>query len=379
MAGHVRRRGDKWQARYPDPYHGGTRKFEKTFRTKREADEWLTKQQSSVLDGSHIDPRRLDTPFRELVETWKATWIDLSPTTMSGYQSTLDTHLLPAFGDRKVGTITHEVIQRYVSDLVKRGEMRPGTIRQIFSVLRNAMSTGIRTGIIKTNPCAKIRLPPQPREEMLFITVDEVRALAEAITPRYRTLVYVAAYTGMRASEIHALRRRDIDLTNGQIHIRRTFRWVNGKLHIGTTKTASSRRIITIPSFLRVMLAEHLLDMDSGGDPSLDDLVFTTKRGNPIRHNLFYHRHYKKAVRASMPPEKQKLRFHDLRHTCASLLIAQGVHAKTISKTLGHSSIQITFDRYGHVFPSVEDAMADALDAAFASGTDQPPMDTANA
>ena len=278
MAGHVRRRGDKWQARYPDPYRGGTRKIEKTFRTKREAEDWLTKQQSSVLDGSHIDPRRLDTPFRDLVDTWKETWIDLSPTTKFGYQSTLDSHLLPVFGDRKVGTITHEVVQRYITDLVQRGEMRAGTIRQIYSVLRNAMSTGIRTGMIKSNPCTKIRLPPQPREEMLFITVDEIRALAEAITPRYRTLIYTAAYTGMRAGEIHALRRRDIDLTSGQIHVRRSFRWVNGELHIGDTKTASSRRTITIPSFLRAMLEEHLLGLDSGGEPSPDDLVFTTKR-----------------------------------------------------------------------------------------------------
>src|SRR5436190_4216007 len=92
-----------------------------------------------------------------------------------------------------------------------------------------------------------------------------------------------------------------------------------------------------------------------------------SKAGKPLRHNLFYRRHFKPAVRAALPHHLHGLRFHDLRHTCASLSIAAGAHPKLISARLGHSSIQVTLDRYGHLFPSMEEALATALDAAFAA------------
>jgi integrase len=115
------------------------------------------------------------------------------------------------------------------------------------------------------------------------------------------------------------------------------------------------------------MLAEHL---GIGGDPNA--LVFTSPRGLPVRHDLFYARHFKPAVRRALPANKHGLRFHDLRHTCASLSIAAGVDPKLISARLGHSSITITLDRYGHLFPSVEEALAEKLDAAFAAADGQP-------
>jgi integrase len=123
------------------------------------------------------------------------------------------------------------------------------------------------------------------------------------------------------------------------------------------------------------MLVEHLAEPLGGTGP--DALVFTSATGQPLRHGLFYRRHYRPAVvgrpakgkrpavPGAVPAEKAALRFHDLRHTCAALSIAAGAHPKLISARLGHSSITITLDRYGHLFPSIEAALADALDAAF--------------
>jgi integrase len=123
---------------------------------------------------------------------------------------------------------------------------------------------------------------------------------------------------------------------------------------------------MSLPTFLRKMLSEHL-SLATGGDGP-DALVFPSKNGHPLRHNLFYRRHFRLAAQRALPPEKTGLRFHDLRHTCASLAIAAGAHPKLISARLGHSSIQITLDRYSHLFPSVEEALAEALDAIYAAG-----------
>jgi len=228
-------------------------------------------------------------------------------------------------------------------------------------------------GMLKVNPCTQIDLPSSPREEMLCLTAEEVRAVAEAVDPFYRVLVYTAAYTGLRAGELLALERRDIDLKRGTLSVRRARREVSGHITTGPTKTAGSRRTVSLPAFLRDMLAGHMANVPIAPD----SLVFASKTAKPLRHNLFYRRHFKRAVAGHtdkkgvyhpgvLPPHLHGLRWHDLRHTCASLSIAAGAHPKLIAARLGHSSVQITLDRYGHLFPSVEASLAEALDATFA-------------
>jgi integrase len=141
-------------------------------------------------------------------------------------------------------------------------------------------------------------------------------------------------------------------------------------LTFGPTKTYV-HRTISLPGFLRTMLAEHLALPLGGDDP--DALVFPSKEGGPLRQGSFYGRYFKKAAQRALPDGKRDLRFHDLRHTCVALSIeasttnGRAVHPKLIQQRLGHSSITVTLDRYGHLFPSLEEALADALDAAFAA------------
>jgi integrase len=140
------------------------------------------------------------------------------------------------------------------------------------------------------------------------------------------------------------------------------------RMRLGPTKT-HAHRTVALPRFLREMINEHLSDpvsLASGSGP--DALVFASPSGEPMRHNLFYKRTFKPAVRRALP-HKAGFRFHDLRHTCASLLAAQGAHPKLVQERLGHSSIAITLDRYSHLFPSAEEALVDALDAARAGAT----------
>jgi integrase len=147
------------------------------------------------------------------------------------------------------------------------------------------------------------------------------------------------------------------------LQVRRALKDVDGRLEFGPTKT-HTQRTVSLPKFLREMLAAHMATLPSGLP---DALVFPSRTGKPLRHNLFYRRHFKPAVRAALPADKHGLRFHDLRHTCAALSVAAGAHVKLISARLGHSSVQITLDRYAHLFPSVEEALAEQLDAMYAA------------
>jgi integrase len=245
-------------------------------------------------------------------------------------------------------------------------------VRNVYAVLRTAMTKGVRMGLVRINPCTDIDLPRARRKEMLVLTPDEVRALAEAIDPHYRAWIYVAALTGLRAGELAGLQWQDVDLLHGVLHVRRALKDVNGRLELGPTKT-HTERTISFRAFLREVLQDHLAKPSPGGTGP-EAFVFTMKNGQLLRHNLVYNRYFKRAVLGdpkrgippALPAEKRGLRFHDLRHTCASLGIAAGAHPKLISAQLGHSTVSITLDRYGHLFPSMQQALAEALDAAFA-------------
>lgn len=375
MPGSIRARGKRrdgsvrWQARYWHP-DDPTKRIEKTFRKKSEANDWLVRQRADVLNGIHVDPRQADRPFRELVEAWRNSWIDLEPKTRAGYSAVLEKHLLPEFGHRRVSGMTTESVQRYVKQLTDSG-LSPGTVRSIYSVLRNTLNSGVRLKMIAVNPCVGVRLPRASRQEMLCLSAEEVRALAEAVDSRYRVLVYLAAYTGLRAGELHGLHRRDVDPLRGTITVRQSLKEINSRhmaphekgLIFGPTKT-HERRSVKLPKRINEMLADHLSTPSPGGNGP-DDLVFVTTTGQPIRHGIFYRRFFKPAVREALAPHKHGFRFHDLRHTCASLLIENGAHPKAIQERLGHSSIQITMDRYGHLLPGIADSLAEGLDEAF--------------
>jgi integrase len=376
MPGHIRKRGrrkdgsTRWQARYTDPtaHPASTLKIERTFPTRQEAERWLHQQQAAITSGTHIHPTAASRRFAEVTTAWQESWPNrLQPNTARRYTGILNNYLLPEFSDTALSQITHERVQRYINRL-STGEVAPGTVRNVYAVLRSALAQAVRLGIIPSNPCTDIDLPRANRQEMLFLTAAQVRQLAEAIDPHYRVLIYTAAYTGLRAGELGGLTRADVDLLRGVLHVSRALKDVNGKLELGPTKTHANRTV-SLPGFLRILLQEHLASQS----PAPGGHLFTMKKGQPLRHGLVYGRYFKAAVRQALPPELAGLRFHDLRHTCAALSIAAGAHPKLISARLGHSSIQITLDRYGHLFPSVEEALAEQLDAAFAAGQQSEP------
>lgn len=352
----------RWRARYPDPTKGGKKQVERLFETKREAERWLTAQKAAVQRGDHIDPRDNQRRFGQVAEAWQATWLDLEPKTRQGYESILGCHVLPRWHEVRIGSVSPEAIQDWVNELA--GRRHPNTVRRIYSVLRAVLKVAVERRYLASNPCDAVRLPrvaPVAVNQRVFLSASEVEDLALAMAPRYRVLIYAAAYTGLRAGELGALRLRDVDLLHGTITVERALKDIGGHLVFGSTKTAKARRV-GIPTFLVAMLSKYLDSLEGGPD----SLVFRSPDGGPLRHGNFYRRHFRPAVAAALPPEKGSLRFHDLRHTCASLLIAAGAHPKAIQEHLGHRDIQTTFNVYGHLLPSAQEALAAALDGAFA-------------
>ena len=376
MAGHVKKRTRQdgtvsYQARIPSPTNRH-KHVVKTFARKREAELWLARQSAAIQTGEFIDPSTSAKPFCDLVETWERTRAaKLAPKTRERYKSVTRAHLLPAFGSTPLGKLTRSDIKEYFAAL----DASPGTARKIQVVLSSILSEGVELGLLRENPAARLRLASPPRRDMTILTAEEVRAVASAIErPSDRLAIYVAAYTGLRAGELWALQRRDVDLTGRRLLVGRTLRDERGHLTFSNvTKTDGSRRVVSLPTFLVNMLTEHLATLPADADV----LLFTSPGGgngravgepSPIRHSLFVRRAFKPAVRTSLPADKANVRFHDLRHTCAALLIAAGRHPLEIKTRLGHASITTTMDRYGQLFPSAEAALADALDATYNGG-----------
>lgn len=273
---------------------------------------------------------------------------------------------MPAFEKVAVAGIGKAEIQGWIRDLQSKG-LSPGTIKHCYRILRSIFDEAVDLRLIAQSPCRRIALPRIESEEHLYLEPSEVRRLAEAIDSRFKALVLSAAYLGCRWGELVGLKRSNLNLEAGTIRIVGTLEEVSGIVrYVEETKTAASRRSLTLPRFLVEVLTEHL----GAAPPS--EFVFVGAEGGLLRRNNFRRRCWKPAVRAAGLDER--LRFHDLRHTCASILIAQGAHPKEIQSRLGHSSIKTTMDRYGHLMPDLSTRLDNHLHEVFkTTGDDQEP------
>ena len=343
----------RWRVRYRDP---AGRERAKSFARRRDAERFLQHAEADKLRGQWVDPRQGRRTVGELAERWYATTVTLKPKTREDYRSLLHNHVLPAFGNRAVASLDTLAVRAWLAGLVSRG-LSPSRAKHAYYVLYAVLEAAIQAGALVRNPAAGVRPPRSHSREMHFLSAAEVERLAEAIVPPYGVLVRFAAYTGLRAGEIAALRVKRLDLLRGTVRVVEAASEVGGRLIAGPTKT-HAERTVRLPRFLRDELAAYL----ASPPRDRDAFVFTAPKGGPLRHHNFYQRQFCPAlVRAGLPAQ---IRFHDLRHTCASLLIAQGAHPKAIQAHLGHSSIQVTMDRYRHLFPDALEHLADRLDAA---------------
>jgi integrase len=409
MAGHItkRERDDgriTWRARYPDPTKGGTAQIERTFQRKQDAEAWLTDQRHAVKHGAHIAPRDGARLLANVADEWRSTWTDLEPKTTQGYESILSQHILPKWGKTKVAAITTDALQRWENDLASTRQ--PNTILHIHSVMRAVLDLGQARRYIGTNPADSIKLPSKGsrtkgRERQLYLTADELRKLVNATPEHWRLPTLVAALCGLRAGELWGLTRHDIDPLHGTMAVRYALKDISGKLEAGPTKTHAKRKL-TIPAPLIPELTQALAHRGvkvravsrkpspakSGGYPCIVEgelgwtndpanhnrLLFTTPGGTPVQQTNFYERVYRPTVVKLWPAGHRLhgLRWHDLRHTAASLSLAATPNLHIVKERLGHEDIRTTINTYGHMLPSVDAALADALGAMW-DATATPP------
>lgn len=382
MPGYVRSRGKrrdgsvKWQARWRHPDDPSDRaRRERVFRAKRDAERWIASMDTDALRGSYADPRRGGVLFRVVAEEWTETWGDLAPKTRDGYRSILGNHVLPRLGYKKIAAITTADLQSFANELAET--RKPATVRRVFEVVSNVMRIAMERRYIVANPNTSVRLPRIGRRaiDISPLTHPEIKRLVAEIPEHYRLAVLLDAYTGLRAGELWALRRRNIDLLHRVVTVESALKEVSRKeadavpppdriggcLIIGGTKSYRERKI-KIPAFLVAELDAHLSRSLPGGDDP-EAFIFTTPSGMPVRHSVFYSRVFTKSVRSALP--NRKLRFHDLRHTCASLLVEAGASIIAVKAQMGHDDVQTTINIYGHLFPAEESRNADLLDAAY--------------
>jgi integrase len=347
--------GKRWCVRYRKPAGGEARK---AFHRQVDAERFKASLEADALRGIWIDQQIARSLCKDMAERWFETTAPLKATTRKDYRSLLDTHVLPAFGSQRLADIDTLSIRGWVARLQQAG-LSASRTKHAYHVLAAVLEAGVQAGGLTRNPASGVRIPRGRRPAMHVLDAGQVEQLADAIESPYGTLVRFAAYTGLRAGEIVALRLKRLDLLRGAVHVVESTSDVKGHLITGATKTYADRTV-RLPRFLRDELAAHLAGQDGPSHP--DGYVFTGRHGGQLRHNYFVYTHFKPALtKVGLPTT---VRFHDLRHTCASLLIAQGAHPRAVMEHLGHSSISVTMDRYGHLFPEELHRLADRLDAA---------------
>jgi integrase len=342
---------DRWKARYRTP-NGSTRS--KTWDRKIDAERWLRDQLGKLDRSEWVDPRLSRTMFEDWANEWIETRRHLKPKTLDGYQSLLRTHLLPQFGSTPLGAIDPFGIETWVTQL-SDGGLSPSRVRQAHQLLSMILKAAVRARLLPRNPAEGTPLPRATRREARFLTAGQVDELVGVVPGRHAALIYVLAYGGIRWAEAVGLQRHRVNLLRRRIEITETLSEVAGKFHRVPPKTWEQRSI-AIPPFIADLLAAHI---GSYVATAPESFVFTTDAGTPLRSANFRRQVWLPSIAAIDQPG---LRVHDLRHTCASLLISADAHPRHIKEHLGHSSITVTMNTYGHLYEEDRDDIARRLE-----------------
>lgn len=361
-----------WDVRYRDD---NRQQRKRSFERKLDAQRFARSVETDMLRGDWIDPRRGREPFQLWADMWLETLGNRKPKTRESYESIVRRHLLPRLAAAPIVAIDYPVVLAFIGDL-QRGGVSAKTVRNIRDVLRLVLSVAVKSGALKANPVTDIQVARTARHEMVFLDPDQIMALAHEVTappqryrrderrrdgyPEYGLLVRFAAFTGLRAGELVALRVKSLDLMRRSVDVNASASEAYGQLQIVATKTFE-RRSVPIPRSLIDELAHQV----AGRAP--DDFVWRSPQGGPFRHSNWFKRHFKPAlIQAGLPAHT---RFHDLRHSYAAMLIGQGAHPRAIMERMRHSTITVTLDTYGHLLPKIDAALDDAIDVVYKAST----------
>lgn len=368
--GQIRKEGNSWYFVAElgrDPLTGARkRKKKRGFKTKREAEKALATLEAEVIKGEYIEPD--NTLYKDYLAEWyKGKKAVINTQTSKAYDSYMENHILPPLGSISLSKLNPLIVQNFVHNLRDNG-LSSATIKKVYTIVNNSLEHARRLELISKNPAANVQLPKVEKKEMSVWNVDNITAFLNAArVDRTYSAFYLAISTGMRQGEILGLRWKDVDLEQGYIYITQTLSH-DGKEFLVGAKTISSIRSIKIDGdTVRVLRKQRAVivseKLELGKEYKDYDLVVCTSFGTPILPSNLNRTYRRLRKLADVPP----IRFHDLRHTHASLLLSIGVPAKVIAERLGHANIKTTLDIYTHVFPSMQDEAAEKIEKMLAN------------
>jgi integrase len=383
--------------------------------TRGEVAKKLARVSRQVADGQPVTPERLTV--KDFLVDWLAASAKprLRPRTYTGYERAIRRHLIPGLGQTKLGRLTPSIIQAWLQKEIDNGTT-PHVAAYCRIVLRTALSDAVRLELVGRNAAKLVRGPKTTRREITPLNTEQARALLKAVkSTREEGLFTAATALGLRMGELLGLRWQDIDLAGKQLHVRQQAQRFGGdadlrrelqaqrkalltrlkastdaqerktihaelvtlrpKIRAEQTtiqftepKSRRSRRTITAPLVVIEAFKAHQIRqleerLKAGPAWEASGLVFVTPIGTPMEARQVTRLLRDVLTKAALP----LVRMHDLRHSCATLLLAQGVNPRVVMETLGHSQISLTLDTYSHVLPALQADAADRMDAALAS------------
>jgi integrase len=360
-------------------YVGGKQKWETIGPSRREAERALTARKREVDTGTWREPSS------ETLTSYAERWLAhrdparvggggrtrLSPSTFEGYRLNLRRHVLPRLGGQALSSLRTEDVDRLIAELEADGKA-PGTVRNVIVPLRKLLADAIRQGLLLANPASRADLPPAQDFAGKEIPAEHTEAIRQALIElapldplRHETDLFwvclfdVALGTGLRLGEIRALRWRDVDRDRRLIRIERAY----SRQEIRRPKTDSGIRSVplfpSVDAELRGLAARAV----ERGCYAPDELVFGSMRGTPLQPSNFRQRIWDPALRRA-GIDGEGYRFHDLRHTCVSRLVAAGADVKLVQAVAGHANPLITLKRYSHLLDARVTEAAERFDPA---------------
>jgi len=365
----VCRRRNKWIADFRDPKT--QKRHWVSCATRKEAEAALTQALAKINAGT-FQGKRDAVRFEELAETFlKSIAPTIRPSTFSDYKQCIERHLLPAFKGWRLADISVRDVEQLRSDLrakdahVTKRKLSPRTCNKVLTLAGALFEEAERHGWMSKNPARLVRklrkLRPEGQEEVVMAVLNppEIQALLDACEPKWRPIIMTGVFTGLRVGELLGLAWSDVDWNSNKIHVRRSYTFKGFQ----EPKTKAGRRTVDMPATLvRELKAWKLAcpkaERKEGEEPGLE-LCFANGLGHPESPQNVLHRGLFPALRRA---GLRRIRFHDLRHTFASLMLANNEPITAVQHALGHASPAVTLGVYSHMLPGGDDSAARRLD-----------------
>lgn len=366
-----RRKDGRWAGAVTLGYRSGKRGRKTVYgRTRRDVQQKVTKLLSAQQDGLPIPTGR------QTVERFLIRWLKVSaqprlrPRTFEGYEQIVERHLIPTLGKLSLQNLTPQHVQQLLTEKSAAG-LSPRRVGYIRAVLRTALNQALRWNLVGANASTLVDLPRVEQTEAQALNPDQARCLLIATRDhRLSAFFSVAMAVGLRLGEALGLMWDDVELDRGTLTVRRALQRITGHgRQLVEPKSRRSFRTLTLPGVTVEALRQHRVSQQkeqlvAGGRWRPSHFVFTTTIGTPLDESNIRKVFVMLLTRAGLP----RVRLHDLRHTCASLLLAQGVDPRTIMEILGHSQISLTLNTYTHISPSLKRDAAEKMDALLGGG-----------